>query len=76
MLLRLGIRYSPELEDSWIKMIRNGQAAFVEHQSNRVSIYEIPVMVSGEDVPRRINVVYDSNRHSIVTVLYPEGPLI
>ena len=76
MLLRLGIRYSRELEDSWIKMIRNGQAIFVEHQSNRVSIYEIPVMVSGEDVPRRINVVYDSNRHSIVTVLYPDGPLI
>ena len=74
MLLRLGIPHTQELEESWIKQIREGSAPLVEQQSNRVSVYDISVLVY--EVPTPIHVVYDSKRRSVVTVLFPGGPVI
>jgi len=71
---RLGIRYSREIEKSWIALIRSGRVRCVDRQSNRVSVFEIPVgLGEGQDF---IHVVYDRMRGSIVTVLHPEGSRI
>jgi len=71
---RLGIRYSREIENSWIALIRSGRVRCVDRQSNRVSVFEIPVGLGEEQ--NFINVVYDKIRGSIVTVLHPEGSRI
>ena len=68
---RYGIRYSREIESAWIALIRSGNAHLIDKQSNRLSVFQIPVgLGEGQDF---INVVYDRSRGSIVTVLHPEG---
>ena len=62
------------LELSWVDLIdikdaiKDGKARFLKKQSNRVSLWEL--MVKGN----LMKVVYDSKRHTVVTVMYPEPP--
>ena len=67
---RLGIRYSREIEAGWIALIRSGRVRCVDKQSNRITVFEIPIGLENQDF---IHVVYDKIRGSIVTVLHPEG---
>ena len=71
---RLGIKHTKDIENSWLVLIRAGRVRLVDRQSNRISVYEMPIPIHGqEDEMRFAHVVYDSNRKSIVTVLHPEG---
>ena len=56
---RLGIPYSEQMERSWIKMIQEGKVPLIEKQSNRVSVWAVPVYSPFHEVPEQIHVVYD-----------------
>ena len=50
-----------------VAMIQRGEGTFVRRSTNRISIWELDY----EGAPRRV--VYDRNRHTIVTVLTGEA---
>lgn len=60
-------------------MIQDGKVPLVEKQSNRVTVWAIPVLSPFHEdceTPDRIHAVYDNKRKSIVTVLFEDGPKI
>ena len=62
---RTGIRFNREIQKEFVRKIRSGKnAVFVEHQSNRVSIWN----VTHDSIEYRV--VYDKLRGNIVTVLH------
>ena len=65
-LERYGLKLTTPALKKIVAQIRNGQAAFVESQSNRVK--KFLVIVEGKE----ILVVYDNKRHTVVTFL-PEN---
>jgi hypothetical protein len=75
---RLNVNLSQFLRESLIHKIHDNQAKLVEKQSNRVKVYEITFTPRQADIlgnstpePVTINIVYDSIRKNIVTVLFP-----
>ena len=61
---RTDIQFTREIHKEFVRKIRAGKnAVFVEHQSNRISVWN----VTHEAVDYRV--VYDKIRGSIVTVL-------
>jgi hypothetical protein len=70
-LQRAKERYSINLSiDDYLDLVRqiqNGEAKFVERQSNRVTLFEIQIKNFA------VVVVYDKKRHVIVTFLPPEA---
>ena len=61
---RTDIRFTREIHKEFVRKIRAGKhAVFVEHQSNRVSVWN----VTHEAIDYRV--IYDKVRRSIVTVL-------
>lgn len=61
---RTDIRFTREIHKEFVRKIRAGKSAvFVEHQSNRVSVWN----VTHDAIEYRV--VYDKLRGSIVTVL-------
>lgn len=86
---RFALEYTPEIEQLWVRHIQQGRARLVDKQSLRVSVWEVPLPLRSlpyghpytvgcvnEDLAEHVHVVYDSNRKSIVTVLYPDGAKI
>jgi len=64
---RVGIDLTREIESEIVSKIQRGKnARFVDRQSGRVTIWDVEVQRLW------VRVVYDSNRHSVVTVL-PEA---
>ena len=79
MINRLGIPYNEEIEKAWIKLIKANKVPCIQRQSNRITVWAVPVIGkrdNEDDVPDQVHVVYDSVRHSIVTVLFEDGPKI
>jgi len=74
-LERFGVRLTPRLRQELITQITTGKAAFVEKQSNRVSVFKVaftpqPSECSGIDPKAMVvQVIYDSNTKNIVTAL-------
>ena len=66
---RFGIPLTKERKAEILAKIQMGHAHFVEKQSNRISIFDVFLEGSGT----KVRIVYDKNRHNIVSVLYPEG---
>jgi hypothetical protein len=70
---RLGFRLTEALFEQLVAIIKSGQntdlisVKFKEKQSNRLSMYS----VSLKDV-KPFNIIYDKQRKTIVTFLYPE----
>jgi len=62
---RFGVHISKNDYQAYVRQIQEGNAKFLEKQSNRISVFEI--IVQGESV----RVCYDKERKSIVTVLPP-----
>ncbi len=60
---RLGIDLTPDMRQRLIRDIQKGHGRFLYRQSGRISVWE--VWVAG----KRATVIYDSDRHSIVTFL-------
>lgn len=75
---RLGISLTQDIHALLVKKIQKGEATKVEKQSNRVSIWDIPVSGLFRDNPEMdsIRVVYDSNTKNIVTALFEDGAVI
>lgn len=71
---RFGVQYTQQLESEWVRLIKQGRVRMIDKQSNRVSVYEIPIR-NGDDLGFA-HAVYDKERKSIVTVLYPEGAVL
>ena len=63
---RFGIILTKELKERIVKMIQEGYVQIVEKQSNRISLFDVPVE------GKMIRIVYDRTRKNIVTALYPE----
>lgn len=60
---RYGLNIGKEGIKKIIDMIKNGNAEFVEKQSNRISIFNV------EYEEEKIRVVYDKNRKNLVSAL-------
>lgn len=63
MMERYGARVTRKTYKDMLESISTGEAPFIERQSNRVTVHMIHY--AGKDIPA----VYDSKRHSLVTVL-------
>ncbi len=75
---RLGISLTQDLHILLVKKIQKGEAVKVEKQSNRVSVWDIPVSGLLRDHPEvnSIRAVYDSHTKNIVTALFKDGAVI
>jgi hypothetical protein len=62
---RFNMELTPEMRDKIIGKIRQGKAILVERQSLRTSKYMLVVS------DQLVLVIYDKNRHEIVTLLEP-----
>ena len=65
-LERYGIRCTRDIERSFLTAIAEGRVGFVDQQSMRIFVYDVPYQY------KLYRVVYDRLRNVIVTVL-PEG---
>lgn len=54
--------------DQLVNMIQKGKAKFLRKQSNRVSLFNVNFKEQDMDI------VYDKNRKTVVTFLYPNTP--
>lgn len=64
---RLGVNLTPDLRQRLIRDIQKGFARFLYRQSGRISVWEVFVL------GRKATVIYDTDRHSIVTFLPRRG---
>lgn len=68
---RYGLELTKEHYQTLCLAIQRGEGTFLGRQSNRVSVWQITVYrASTNDFPK-VNVVYDRQRHTIVTFLPP-----
>jgi hypothetical protein len=67
---RFDIVLSDEQERDLVRMIQEGKARMVEVQSNRITVWEVPLPFGQHQI---VHAVFDNKRKSIVTVLCPEG---
>ncbi len=65
-LERYDLEYTNELKEGIIAKIMNGNAAFVDRQSNRVSIFDVEVQ------GKSVRVVYDKQRKNIASFIPKE----
>jgi hypothetical protein len=65
---RYGVVLTEDLHRQLVRKIQGGLATFVESQSNRVSIFDVPHQNSEGD---SVRVVYDKERHILVSALPP-----
>lgn len=63
---RFGLFLNRDQLNALVKQIQTGYALLVEKQSNRVSVWRVSLPDGGS-----ANVVYDKQRHTIVTFLPP-----
>lgn len=68
---RAGIGLTDELHDKIVNGIRNNEYEFMERQSNRVSLWKVP-LENVDGVMGDYIVIYDKIRRSLVTVLTME----
>lgn len=74
---RFGVKLSQFVWDGIIHQIRNRKAVFFKKQSNRISIFDVTVVVRERDIiddrakpgPLAIRVVYDKERKNLVSIL-------
>jgi hypothetical protein len=67
---RYGIQLTDALHQDLVRKIQDGRAVFVEKQSNRVSVFDLNV--EGQEIEAlAVRVVYDRERHIIVSALPP-----
>ena len=66
LLERFDIKLDDGLRKRIVQDIQNGRAEFVERQSKRVTVYDFQIQ------DKKVRVVYDKFRKTIVTALYPE----
>ena len=67
MLQRHGLEVGKTELGEMVKMIQDGEATFVERQSNRITVWDM------DYIGRLLRVVYDKERKQIVTVLPKEA---
>jgi hypothetical protein len=67
---RTGIGLTDELHEKILSGIRGNKYQFVEKQSNRVSLWKVPIEKEGE--MKNYIVFYDKMRRSLITVLTME----
>ena len=82
LMQRYGVELTEALYYRWQHIIKKGKARLVEKQSNRVSLFEVPLPINrvsmsadhsgNEDLLRSVRVVYDNVRKTIVTILPEE----
>lgn len=72
---RFGISLTKELHQLLVIKIQKGEAVKIEKQSNRVSVWDVPVSNLATEATKiqNVRVVYDSNTKNIVTILYKDG---
>lgn len=71
-MTRFGIPLTTELHSILVKKIQSNGAVLVEKQSNRVSVFDVPVPPRLVECISNLRVVYDKNTKNIVTTLYEE----
>jgi hypothetical protein len=70
MIERLGVEINRQKLRELLELLHTGQLKFVHKQSNRISWFEAEI--EGQIV----HLVYDKDRKTFVTVLYPEKDTI
>lgn len=78
MMERYGLTVNRHEYRFMVEMIQNGEAEFIEKQSNRVSAFWLNLTVDdgvGNSEIVRVRVIYDKLRKTLVTALPPEGEI-
>ena len=78
---RFGIKMTQFLWDTILHHIHHGKAVFYKKQSNRVSIWDVTVLVRQNEIedeqrakpgPLTVRIVYDKMRKCLVSALTPD----